>query len=126
MSSKSAERRAWSITGRLTVLYAASAFGLLLLSTVFLFRTLHRDLDRKTGQFLVDKVREIRGIMADHGAGTVSLEREIVRGSAEPLYWRYYARAIGDRGETTLETPGMDALLPPNIFPRPVDTVEST
>ncbi|MBI2837093.1 MAG: heavy metal sensor histidine kinase [Acidobacteria bacterium] len=126
MSSKSAERRAWSITATLTVLYAASAFGLLLLSSVFLFWTLHTDLDRKTGQFLADKIREVRGIMAEHGAGTAALEREILRETAAPMYWRYYARTVGEAGETTLETPGMDALLPASIFPRPVHTIEST
>lgn len=125
MSSKSAERRVWSIAARLTALYAASAFGLLLLSSVFLFWTLHRDLDRKAGQFLVDKVREIRGIMADHRAGAAALEREIVRETAAPLYWRYYVRTLSRGGDTTIETPGMHAFLPPHVFPAPAERVET-
>src|SRR5712671_5404497 len=80
MSSKRAEHtperrtagsppRVWSITGRLTVLYTASAGGMLILSALFLYWVLASNLAREEHQFLADKMHVLHGILRDHPHG---------------------------------------------------------
>jgi two-component system heavy metal sensor histidine kinase CusS len=109
----------WSLNARLTALYTLSAFALLFVSTVFLFWTLRRDLDRKNGQFVADKVHELRTIINEQSGNADALQREVVRETTVSIYWRYFARVLNADGDTLLETPGMHALLPAAIFPPP-------
>lgn len=115
----------WSITARLTFLYTVSAFALLLVSSMILFWTLGRDLDRKNSQFVADKVRELQTIINDQAGNADALQREVVRETTVSVNWRYFARILSSNGETMLETPGMCALLPPGHFQRQTGFVTS-
>src|SRR5919201_7023893 len=126
MSSKRAEPttpgppvRVWSITGRLTLLYTASAGGLLILATVFLYWVLAGDLAREGHQFLADKMHVLRGILRDRPHDRDALEEEVQSEVAAYQYIKYYVRVLGAGGETLLETPGMVDVLPTMVFPAP-------
>src|SRR5262245_12065871 len=107
--------RPWSIAGRLTVWYAAAAFALVLVATGYLYWALARNLDREDDQFLADKVRAVRRVLADRPGDRSALEQEVATGRAG----RFFVRVAPDRdGRDTVETPGMAQLLPWDVFPR--------
>ncbi len=66
-----------SITGRLALLYALSAFGMLLLSTVFLYWVLASNLERHNNELLADEVRILRLILQEHPDDPEALEQEV-------------------------------------------------
>ncbi len=84
MSSKSAEntpasasRRMWSITQRLTFLYALSASGILLIASVFLYHVLTSNLEREDNQFLANKIHVLRVILRERPDNPEALEEEV-------------------------------------------------
>lgn len=107
----------WSITARLTVLYALSALGMLLLAAVFLHWSLVANLHREDGQFLADKISLLRTILGQNGPGTDSLQEEVEWETAALHFAKYYARILDANGRILIETPGMGAILPASVFP---------
>src|SRR5712692_1807578 len=118
MSSKSAEHtterrtagppaHVWSITGRLTLLYTASAGGMLILATVFLYWVLASNLAREGHQFLADKMHVLRSILRDHPHDRDALEEEVQSEVVAYQYIKYYVRVLDAGSSTLLETPGM-------------------
>jgi two-component system heavy metal sensor histidine kinase CusS len=105
--------RSWSITARLTILYAVSTFGLLLLGTIFLYWMLKVDLEMVDRQMLSERAQIIWTILREYPANQSALMEELRLGA-------YDARLLDDGGTTLLETPGMNARLPAGLFPPPV------
>src|SRR5574341_1170249 len=107
MSSKTTENKTgervglnyhlfWSsITGRLAFLYTLSAFGMLLLSTVFLYWVLTNDLERDNNKLLADEVRVLRLILREHPANLEILEQEV---KLEGAAFQLTARVLDERG----------------------------
>lgn len=127
MSSKSvnrprARRRPWSITTRLTVLFAASGFALLLVGGLFLYWVLERQLDREDAQFLADKVYVLRAVLRDRPNDKEAVDEETKLEGAARQFNRYYARVLDEQHRVIAETPGMDQLVEVAAFPQPVPT----
>jgi len=106
----------WSLATRLTMWYACSAFALILMTTVFLYRSLVRNLDREEELFLADRIQDVRDLLKDQPENSVGLSQEVAENSR---YVQVYVRVLTERGQTIVETPGMDQLLAPSSFPQP-------
>ncbi|ODU23988.1 MAG: hypothetical protein ABS95_02575 [Verrucomicrobia bacterium SCN 57-15] len=111
--------RPWSITTRLTVLFAASGFTLLLASGVFLYWVLERQLDREDAQFLADKVYVLRAVLRDRPNDKEAVEEETNLEGAARQFNHYYARVLDGQNRVIAETPGMDQLVAVAVFPEP-------
>ncbi|OWK35610.1 heavy metal sensor histidine kinase [Fimbriiglobus ruber] len=126
MSSKSAgnrirpPRRPWSIALRLTVWYAAAGFALVLGATGYLYWALAQNMDREDDQFLADKIGEVCRVLDDRPGDRAALEQEVLssRGGAEHEAGRLFVRVVPADGSAAVETPGMDQILPRDVFPR--------
>ncbi len=111
--------RAWSIKRKLAVLYIVSAFGILLVSTVFLYWVLASRLRKEDGQFLSAKIGLLREVLAQEPNNRDVLEEEIKWESAPFRLAKYYARILGPGGRIMIETGKMSVVAPVDIFPRP-------
>jgi len=107
----------WSLATRLTIWYACSAFALILMTTVSLYHSLVRNLNREEDLFLADRVQDVRDLLKDQPENPVALSEEV---AANSRYVQVYVRVLTERGQTLVETPGMDQLLAPSSFPQPV------
>ncbi len=120
MSLKNAPETArspWSLAARLTTWYAGSAFLLLLAATGFLYWALEANLDREDDQFLADKVQVLRVLLRDRPQDTTALRYEVQGESSARPSVQIYVRILDPEGRLALETPGMDAELPADVFP---------
>lgn len=126
MSSKSVNphiavrRGPWSITTRLTVLFAASGFALLLAGGLFLYWVLERQLDREDAQFLADKVYVLRAVLRDRPNDKEAVDEETRLEGAARHFNRYYSRVLDQQSRVIAATPGMDQLVEVAVFPEPV------
>jgi sensor domain CHASE-containing protein len=59
---------------RLTLLYTSSAFAILVLCTVVLYRVLASHPEEKNQQFLTDQLHVLRVILQEHPGGLNALE----------------------------------------------------
>lgn len=115
-----ARRRPWSITTRLTVLFAASSFALLMAGGLFLYWALQRQLDREDAQFLADKVYVLRAVLHDRPNDREALDEETRLEGAARHFNRYYSRVLDEQNQVIAETPGLDQLVAVAAFPEPV------
>ncbi len=111
--------KSWSIKRRLTVLYVVSAFGLLLVSTLFLYWTLINRLEIEDGQFLAAKIGLLREILAQEPNNAEVLEEEVKWEKAPFRLAKYYARILDSRDSVIIETGGMRSIAPIDGFPPP-------
>lgn len=132
MSSNNAEekatgKRSWSITTRLSVLYALSAFGLLILATSFLYWVLTDTLEREDHQLLVARIHDLRIVLREHPEAEDSelLFHEIQREGGGPGLASHYARILDASGQTLLETTGMEQRVAARDFPTPISLSET-
>jgi two-component system heavy metal sensor histidine kinase CusS len=102
----------WSITTRLTILYAVATFGLLLVATMFLYWMLKTDLEMANRSLLSERAQILWTILQEFPANQSALVEELRLGA-------YDARLLDDAGRTLLETPGMSERLPADRFPPP-------
>jgi two-component system heavy metal sensor histidine kinase CusS len=122
MSSKNAPEAtraaaAWSLAARLTAWYAGSAFVLILAATGFLYWVLVTNLEREDDQFLLDKVRFLRELLAEKGEKDPAFVQEAEWESGANQHVQYYLRILDEQGRSIIETPHMSSLLPPDSFP---------
>jgi two-component system heavy metal sensor histidine kinase CusS len=112
-----------SITARLAVLYAASAFIMLLATTAFLYWVLISGLERADLYFVVDKVHRLEWALQNHPDDPNFLDREVKweSGPHEPEQSHtFYSRILDDQGRLVIETAGMATAVPSAQFPPPV------
>lgn len=118
-------KRRWSILHRLTTLYFAASFLMLLAATAYLYWSLIGNLAREDNAFIGDKIRELRSQIRDDPDGLQKARsfREKTA-SAEPAQpsLEYYVRVLKANGETVAEARGMSDLAPVAMFPPPVGT----
>ncbi len=106
-----------SIIGRLTFLYALSAFGMLVLSTVFLYRVLGNNLESDNNIVLADEIRVLRLILHERPNSQEALEEEVkFEGAASP----YFIRILDEGGQILMETPHMADIIAASLFPDPI------
>src|SRR5438445_611747 len=107
----------WSLAGRLTALYAGSAFSLVLISTVLLHWSLVRSLAQEDDQFLIERAHVLRRLLNGDAAKSVELRWEVElewQGFTAP---QSYVRILDSDGTLAGETPGMPDQLPRELFP---------
>lgn len=109
----------WSITVRLTLLYALSAFTILMASTFFMYWALTSSLARSNQQFLFGEVAVLRGILREYPINIPALQQEVAREAIELNYakHRYFCRVLDAQGNIVLETPGMSRVIDVSKFP---------
>jgi len=81
-SKKSNTTQSYSIVTRLTLAYALTAFGMLALTTGFLYYALFISLKSKDERFLADKILHFRTIMKSSHYDVHELEQEVKEGSS--------------------------------------------
>jgi len=114
----------WSVTKRLTLLYAAAAFGMLAVATGFLYWVLKEDLIEEDQQFLANKIHVLRVILRERPDDPHAIQEEILwEGSGFPAS-EYFARVLDESGHTLIETSEMTRILPPSLFPEAAGTTE--
>ncbi|MEO6212687.1 MAG: heavy metal sensor histidine kinase [Vicinamibacterales bacterium] len=115
--------RSWSIVRRLTVWYAGSAFGLIVLATSVLYGALVSNLDREDDQFLSDIIHIVRAFLRDRPDDAAGLKQAVEWEWASRQYAQVFVRILDQNSKALVETPGMSTMLPPALFPSrvPVD-----
>jgi two-component system heavy metal sensor histidine kinase CusS len=111
-------RPRWSLAARLTAWYACSAFLLILAATGFLYWALVANLEREDDEFVEKKVQLLRKLLHDR-ANHAALRHEVGVDRPNLEAPQMYVRLRRADGTVQLETPGMDAELPPHVFPGP-------
>ncbi len=119
MTSATAGPAPWSITRRLTVLYAAAALTVLAIAASVLYWGLARSLRSEDDRFVLAKARELRAWATRFPDRPDMLRNEIVVESAVPTLQPYAARVLSAAGEVEAASPGMERDLPSSRFPRP-------
>ncbi len=117
MTARARAGRPWSMTRRLTALYAVTAFGLLALAGFVVYLGLAHTLHTEDARFILAKGRELQTIAQRFPGRLDMLHDEITFESAMPALQGYAARILGPGGLPDAETRGMNATLPPAAFP---------
>ncbi len=117
--------RAWSLAARLTAWYIVSAFALIAISTIILYVSFVKNLDREHDQFLIDKIRVMRGLLRERPSDEVSLREEVEEDWAPRQFARIFVRILSREGRTLFESRGMEPDLPWSAFPAPVPTASA-
>ncbi len=120
MFSKKRNKGFWPLAALLTAWYTLASFAFTLFAMGLLYWALTADLNRSADLFLADKVHVLRAILHDRPEDMSGLREEVELESAARRFAQFYVRLLDERGEPVLTTPGMDALLSPNLFKRVV------
>ncbi len=112
-------RHPWSITSRLTLLYAGTTAVLLLLAAGYLYWGLRESLARQDHALVLGKFNVLQLLLRDHADKTEALASEIEHEAADGGLLKYYLRVLDSAGRPLIETPEMAGLLPVAIFPAP-------
>ena len=130
MSSKSIQHkffrarasRHWSLARRLTLLYAASSFVMLLVVVAYLYSSLVENIERDDSAFLANTIQECRRLLGAERRDQEILAHEIQAEAAASQFIEYYIRVLDAESHLVLETPGMTSVLPVTCFPPPAET----
>ena len=118
MSSSRPSERSWSLAARLTAGYVASSFLVVFGVTGALYWALTRHLDREDDEFLADKARLLRTLLAAGDDDSRALRQVVGDVAARPLD-RMEVRVLDGAGRALLETPGLSDRLAAAAFPPP-------
>ena len=111
--------RTWSIAGRLTVLYTASVFVMLVLAMLFLFWSLKTNLEKEDHESLAEEITVLRLILGERSRSNISLQQEVRWEQSAGRFGDLYKRVLYPDGSLMIETPHMAKLLPSAVFPPP-------
>src|SRR6266481_3351103 len=114
MFSKRTERR--SIAWQLILLFTVATSLLLACGLGVFYAIVVRHAFAEDNAVLGDKVASLRADLHESGSARFAEELKGRRGGEHTAYW---IRMLDSQGRTYAETPGMDGLLPPEIFPLP-------
>ena len=125
MNEASSEKTGqWSITRRLTLLYAASSGVMLVAATAYLYWSLAENLEREDNAFLANSIQECRRLLLGRPGEEGLLAHEIQVEAAASQFIKYYVRLLDNEGQVLLETPRMSDVLPMSCFPPAIETTE--
>jgi two-component system heavy metal sensor histidine kinase CusS len=113
MSSRRTEPR--SIASQLILLFTLAATLLLSCGLGVFYRIVVRHAFAEDNAVLADKIFGLSADFRESGAGIFGEELRTHRAGEHTPYW---IRVLDSEGRTVTETPGMDRLLPSDIFPR--------
>ena len=115
MSSEPAEPR--SIASQLVVLFTLAAALLLTCGLGTLYWIVVRHAFEEDNAVLIDKLLAVQAdLKATGGLRIISEELKVERAGDRATYW---IRILDGGNQVVAETPGMTALLPPQVFPKP-------
>jgi two-component system heavy metal sensor histidine kinase CusS len=112
-------RHPWSITARLTWLYAGSTAIVLLLAAGYLHWGLTQSLAREDRALVAGKLQVLRLMLREQPDNPAMLAGEIEHEASANELLKYYLRVLDARGRVLMETTGMSGLLPVHAFPVP-------
>jgi two-component system heavy metal sensor histidine kinase CusS len=112
MSSKRTEPR--SIAAKLVLLFTLTATLLLSCGLGVFYWIVVRHAFAEDNAVLADKISGLSADFREGGAGIFGEELKIHRAGERSPYW---IRVLDSGGRTVTETPGMDRLIPPDVFP---------
>jgi two-component system heavy metal sensor histidine kinase CusS len=116
MSSRSIERRPWSIQGRLLLLFAAGATTLLIGISASLYVAIVHYMEGRAEVFLADKLADAEEDMTDPGGIQEEANDLAVPTKGEPVCW---IRILDATGRTLGEMQKMAQRVPIGEFPAP-------
>ncbi len=105
----------YSIVTRLTIAYTLTAFGMLTLTTFFLYYALNTTLHSKDKRFLIDKIIHFRNIMKSSQYDVNELEEEVKEGGGYQFH-KYLVKIADTNGKTIMASETSDTL---NSLPFP-------
>ncbi len=111
--------RSWSLSARLALWYAGSAFCLVALITGALYWALEHHFDVEDNAALADQMQILRGHLGHAGDLQAMLHSEVVEEAAARRFNQVYVRILDADGHDVIETPGMDAIMAVDAFPAP-------
>ncbi|MDA8363715.1 MAG: heavy metal sensor histidine kinase [Gammaproteobacteria bacterium] len=111
--------RSWSIAGRLTALYTALIFVMLVLAMLFLFWSLKTNLEKEDHDSLADEITVLRLILKEPRGNRITLSQEVQWEQATGRYGQFYKRVLSPGGRVIMQTAHMQAFLPVDAFPPP-------
>jgi two-component system heavy metal sensor histidine kinase CusS len=120
MSSKRTEPR--SIAAKLVLLFTLAATLLLFCGLGVFYWIVVRHAFAEDNAVLADKISGLSADFRESGPGIFGEELRTHRAGEHAPYW---IRVLDSGGRTTAETPGMNRLLPPEVFP-PAQTSTSS
>lgn len=109
----------WSLTARLTALYAGTTFVVLVLAAGYLYHGLSQSLVRNDRALVDGKIQVLRLLLAEPADKPDALASEIEHEADANQVLKYYLRVMDRGGAVAIETTGMSEFLPAAIFPRP-------
>jgi two-component system heavy metal sensor histidine kinase CusS len=105
-----------SIAWQLILLFTVATSLLLACGLGVFYAIVVRHAFAEDNAVLADKVASLRADLHESGPARFAEELKGRRGGEHTAYW---IRMLDSQGRTYAETPGMDGLLPPEIFPPP-------
>lgn len=91
-----------ALTLRLTILYTLSTFSALSVSSIFLYHLLVSDLYSSDQKIVDNEIRLLQDVLRTHRGKIIMLDPQSNQRKT------YYVRVLNTKGETLLETPGMN------------------
>src|SRR6266849_2773066 len=112
--------KAPSIASQLILLFTLATALLLVCGLGVFYSLVVRHAFAEDNAVLADKISGLRADFHESGSNVFADELNARRAGEHPAYW---IRILDPQGRTYAETPGMDQLLPPGIFPPPVGAI---
>ena len=107
-------RRRWSIASRLVLFFTVGAAFLLVLAMGAAYWTVTQHVEHDNDRYLTEKLAALRAdIAADAGPASLSRELKIIRAADKT----YAVRVLDPSGRVVAESPRMNVILPPKLFP---------
>jgi len=110
-------RHGSSISKTFALLYIISSCGLLAIGITYLYWVLVADLQKVNNTFLASKISAVQLLLENHSDDREALQVETRIESGG------YTRVLDAMNQTFIETPGMDDLLAPQLFPSPTENL---
>jgi two-component system heavy metal sensor histidine kinase CusS len=112
-----------SIASRLILLFTVATVLLFVCGLGVFYSLVVRHAFAEDNAVLADKIAALRADFHESGANVFVEELNARRGDEHPAYW---IRILDPQSRIHAETPGMDRLLPPEIFPSPPAFAEAS
>src|SRR5215467_6397605 len=103
-----------SIASRLILLFTVATVLLLVCGLGVFYSLVVRHASAEDNAVLTDKISAVSADFHESRSNAFAEELKTRRGGEHPAFW---IRMLDSQGRTYAETPGMDRLLPPEIFP---------
>lgn len=105
-----------SILWQLSLWYAAAAFLLLVFGTGFLYLALKYSFNRETSEYLTEKARTLETLLRDRPVQDPTVRWEVQGEAGTHPSLHVFSRVLDSTGRVLLETEGMSATLPTDLF----------